>query len=563
MDFHLLGPLEVLDDGVPVPLGGVIKRGALAHLLIHANSVVATSRLLAALWPGDTPLTARKMLQNAVRDLRRTLSCEPGSEGRATLVTDAPGYRLRVDPDAVDLLRFRRAVERGQAEVAAGSYESAARVLRDALGLWRGPALADLVEDGLVWPELTAWENSRLNALEDLFEAELACGRHHAVLGELQAVAAAEPTRERLSCQLMLALYRCGRQTEALAAYRHRRVELVERYGLEPTREMQKLERAILAHDPGLDPPSRPTPVDGLVLGEGHVLGGDPGLMGDGPGLMGGDPGLMGGDPGLMRDGPGLVDVTPLPRTDTARETPATPAQSRAGLTAVGGRATRPRRLNDFVVEHRPISLVGVRHALEGHGHDPSTVQDALREAERVVREEVARFGGTVAHAAGPVFSALFGHPETSEDDAARAVRAAFAVRDRFALRGPGPAGPALRGPGPACLHVAVVTGDAYLLFRPGEADTAPRVMGEAADRCFRLLALAPRGQVRVCEVTRRASEPDIAYRVGPEPPDGWEAVRVRGPGNGAEVRRTTGPRDWAAARPAPEPEEIPAHAAL
>ncbi|MEV5773402.1 AfsR/SARP family transcriptional regulator [Streptomyces antimycoticus] len=525
MDFHLLGPLEVLDDGAPVPLGGVIKRGALAHLLIHANSVVATSRLLAALWPGDTPLTARKMLQNAVRDLRRTLSCEPGSEGRAVLVTDAPGYRLRVDPDTVDLLRFRRAVERGHTEVAAGSYASAARVLREGLGLWRGPALADLVEDGLVWPEPAAWENSRLNALEDLFEAELACGRHHAVLGELQAVAAAEPTRERLSCQLMLALYRCGRQTEALAAYRHRRVELVERYGLEPTREMQKLERAILAHAPELDPPSPPA----------------------------------------------LVDVTPLPRTDlprtelprtdlpradTARETA---AQSRAGLTAVGGRATRPRRLNESTVEHKRISLVWVRHALEGHGHDPSSVQEALREAERVVREEAARFGGTMAHAAGPVLSALFGHPETSEDDAARAVRAAFAMRDRFAGRG---AGPAPMGPGPACLHVAVVTGDAYLLFRPGEPDTAPRVMGEAADRCFRMLALAPQGQVRVCEVTRRASEPDIAYRVGPEPPDGWEAVQVRGQRHGMEGRRTAGPLDWTA-RPAPKPEEIPAHAVL
>ncbi|MGW7615138.1 AfsR/SARP family transcriptional regulator [Streptomyces antimycoticus] len=530
MDFHLLGPLEVLDDGAPVPLGGVIKRGALAHLLIHANSVVATSRLLAALWPGDTPLTARKMLQNAVRDLRRTLSCEPGSEGRAVLVTDAPGYRLRVDPDAVDLLRFRRAVERGHTEVAAGSHESAARVLREGLGLWRGPALADLVEDGLVWPELAAWENSRLNALEDLFEAELACGRHHAVLGELQAVAAAEPTRERLSCQLMLALYRCGRQTEALAAYRHRRVELVERYGLEPTREMQKLERAILAHAPELDPPSPPALVDVTPLPRADLPRAD-----------------------LPRADLPRAD---LPRADAARETA---AQSRAGLTAVGGRATRPRRLNESTVEHKRISLVWVRHALEGHGHDPLSVQEALREAERVVREEAARFGGTMAHAAGPVLSALFGHPEASEDDAARAVRAAFAMRDRFAGRG---AGPAPMGPGPACLHVAVVTGDAYLLFRPGEPDTAPRVMGEAADRCFRMLALAPQGQVRVCEVTRRASEPDIAYRVGPEPPDGWEAVQVRGQRHGMEGRRTAGPLDWTA-RPAPKPEEIPAHAVL
>ncbi|MCQ8828673.1 hypothetical protein [Streptomyces malaysiensis] len=107
-----------------------------------------------------------------------------------------------------------------------------------------------------------------------------------------------------------------------------------------------------------------------------------------------------------------------------------------------------------------------------------------------------------------------------------------------------------------------MVTGDACLLFRPEEADTAPKVMGEVADRCIRLLALAPRGQVRVCEVTRRASEPDIAYRVGPEPPDGWEAVRVRRQRHGAEGRRTAAPLDWAA-RPAPAPGEIPAHAVL
>lgn len=518
MDFHLLGPLEVLDDGVPVPLGGVIRRGALAHLLIHANSVVATSSLLATLWPGDTPLTARKMLQNAVRDLRRTLACEPGSQGGAVLVTDAPGYRLRVDPDAVDLLRFRQAVERGQAEIAAGAHESAARVLREALGLWRGAPLADLVEDGFAWPELSAWENSRLNALEDLFEAELACGRHHAVLGELHSVAAAEPTRERLICQLMLALYRCGRQTEALAAYRHFRVELVDRFGLEPTPGMQQLERAILAHAPELDPPRRTGPVE--------------------------------------------VTPVPGPGAEPVREAP---PQARAGLTAVGGRASRPRRFNEFTVEHKQVSLVWARYGLEGHGHDPASVQDALREAEWVVREESARFGGTMAQADGPVFSVLFGHPETSEDDAARAVRAAFAIRDRSTGWG---TGPAALGADPAGLHVVVVTGDAYLLSRPGEGDTAPRVMGEAADRCFRLLALAPQGQVRVCEVTRRASEPDIAYHVGPEPPDGWEAVRVRrqrhgthgqNGAHGTEPLRAAGPREW---RPAAAAEDLAAHPA-
>ncbi|MFD9389300.1 BTAD domain-containing putative transcriptional regulator [Streptomyces sp. NPDC060000] len=482
MEFQLLGPLTVIDDGVPVPLGGVIKRGALAHLLIHANSVVPTSRLLAALWPGGTPLTARKMLQNAVRDLRQTLSSGAGpghtSGGQVALTTDAPGYRLRVSAEAIDLFRFRRAVERGHAEVAAGSYESAARVLREGLGLWRGAALADLVEAGLPWPELTAWENTRLNALEDLFEAELARGRHQTVLGELQAAAAAAPTRERLSCQLMLALYRCGRQTDALAAYRHIRAELIERYGLEPTPGMRKLEQAILEHAPELDPPRRPEP----------------------------------------------SRTAPSPRTDGTRPAP---APARAGLTAVREQAaTHPRRVGEFTTEHRRISLVWVRYALEGQGHDPLSVQNDLWEAEKAVREEGERFGGTAGHVAGSVFSVLFGHSETGEDDAARAVRAAFAMRDRLTARtcGPGPVASATQ----ASLHVAVATGDAYLLFHAGETDTAPRVTGEVADRCFRLLALAPQGQVRVCEATRRASEPDIAYQVGPEPPDGWKAIRVR-----------------------------------
>ncbi|MFD0164534.1 BTAD domain-containing putative transcriptional regulator [Streptomyces decoyicus] len=514
MDFHLLGPLEVFADGEPVSLGGVIKRGALAHLLIHANSVVATSKLLATVWPGDTPLTARKMLQNAVRDLRRVLSSETGTDsgpgGQAALLTEARGYRLRIDPDAIDLFRFRQAAERGRADVAAGSYESAARVLREALGLWRGTALADLVEDGLVWPELTVLENGRLNALEDLFEAELACGRHHAVLGELQAVAAAEPTRERLRCQLMLALYRCGRQTDALAAYRHIRVELAERYGLEPTREMQRLERAILAHAPELEAPSRPA----------------------------------------------LIDVTALPGPDSVRRPP---AQARPGLTAVHPPHPRPRGRNDLTVERQRVSLLlaWARYAPDGRGHGAADVQAALREAETVVREVSEQFGGTMNHAGGPVFSTLFGYPEPYEDDAARAVRAAHAMRDRFNHRGSGrPARPLAHR---TSLHIAVVTGDAYLSFRPDEDDIAPKVVGEVADRCFRLLVLAPRGQVRVCDLTRRASERTPAPRVGPEPPEGWEPTRGRRTLRGMEEHRRPGTLDWSPT----ERDGLTAYAAL
>ncbi|MFE4019914.1 BTAD domain-containing putative transcriptional regulator [Streptomyces sp. NPDC059101] len=491
----------------------MIRRGALAHLLIHANSVVATSKLLATVWPGDTPLTARKMLQNAVRDLRRVLSSETGTDsgasGRAVLLTEAHGYRLRIDPDAIDLFRFRQAAERGRADVAAGSYESAARVLREALGLWRGTALADLVEEGLAWPELTVLENGRLNALEDLFEAELACGRHHAVLGELQSVAAAEPTRERLSCQLMLALYRCGRQTDALAAYRHIRVELAERYGLEPTRKIQKLQRAILDHDPELEVPSRPA----------------------------------------------LIDVTALPGPDSVRRPP---AQARPGLTAVHPPHPRPRGRNDLTVERQRVSLLlaWARYAPDGRGHGAADLQAAQRECETLVREVSEQFGGTMNHAGGPVFSTLFGYPEPYEDDAARAVRAAHAMRDRFNHRGPGrPARPLAHR---TCLHIAVVTGDAYLSFRPDD-DIVPEVVGEVVDRCFRLLVLAPRGQVRVCDLTRRASERTPARRVGPESPEGWEPSRGRSNLRGMEEHRRTGTLDWAPT----ERDELTASAAL
>jgi len=217
--------------------------------------VVATSELLNALWAGAgcAPPTARKILQNAVRGLRVVLSNDTPE-----LLTQLPGYLLRVDPTQVDLFEFYRRAEQGRAALAAGSFEVAAATLRDALALWRGPALADLVETGIVWPELTAVQNARLDVLEDYVDAELANGRHQAALGELEPMVEAEPLRERLCQQLMLALYRSGRQADALNVYARVRSELVERLGLEPGRALQTLQQAILAHDPALAPPKIP-----------------------------------------------------------------------------------------------------------------------------------------------------------------------------------------------------------------------------------------------------------------------------------------------------------------
>ncbi|MFD5934869.1 BTAD domain-containing putative transcriptional regulator [Streptomyces sp. NPDC060333] len=240
----------------PVPLGGTKPRATLGYLLLQANQVVPTSQLLAALWSTDNaPVTARKILQNAVWGLRGMLNqCDPGFDGApAELVTRAPGYMIRVDPDHVDLHLFRRRVRQGRALLSGGSPHEAANRFCEALELWRGPVLSDLVETGTMWPELTAVQNTRLDVLEDYFEAKLRCGQHYAVLGELETTVEAEPLRERASGQLMLALYRCGRQADALGVYNRIRVTLVEDLGLEPGHELRRLQQAILAHDPTLN----------------------------------------------------------------------------------------------------------------------------------------------------------------------------------------------------------------------------------------------------------------------------------------------------------------------
>jgi DNA-binding SARP family transcriptional activator len=260
MQFRLLGPLEVEPAGGPpgslVDLGGHRQRAVLAYLLLHANQVVSTSQMLSALWADDNaPMTARKILQNAVWKLRGVLSRPPRTEQSPELLTRAPGYLLRVPQQRVDLLDYQQRVTTGRAALAAGEVERARRSLGAALALWRGPVLSDLVEEGVCWPELTALQNRRLDVMEDHFEAALACGRHQLVLPDLESLVAAEPLRERASGQLMVALYRCGRQAEALAVFGRVRTALVEGLGLEPGRDLHRLQQAILTQDPTLEAP--------------------------------------------------------------------------------------------------------------------------------------------------------------------------------------------------------------------------------------------------------------------------------------------------------------------
>ncbi|QIY99157.2 BTAD domain-containing putative transcriptional regulator [Streptomyces sp. S1D4-11] len=263
MKFSLLGPLEVRVSGHPVPLRGINQRATLGFLLLNANQVVATSRLIEALWGIDAPATSRKMVQNAASGLRRLIAEHGGSRKATELITRSPGYLLSVPEDSIDLYAFQRLSKQGRAELAAGSWESAAVSLREALALWRGPVLSDLAETGINWPDLSALESTRRAVVEDLYEAELCLGRHHELVGELEAIVDAEPDRERLCGQLMLALYRCGRQREALMVYHRTRKVLHTEFGLEPGRALQDLEHKILNHHPSLalDRPAATVPV--------------------------------------------------------------------------------------------------------------------------------------------------------------------------------------------------------------------------------------------------------------------------------------------------------------
>ena len=243
MEFRVLGPLEVVEDGRTLSLGGVKQRVLLASLLLRANEVVSTDTLIDQLWGESPPATAAKAVQVYVSALRKEL-------GDGVLVTRSPGYVLNVDHAHFDLAQFEELV--GAARGA--EPEVAAEKLREALGLWRGPALADLAYEPFAQTEIARLEELRLTAWEDRVEADLALGRHAELVPELESLVNRHPLRERLRGQLMRALYGSGRQAEALEAYRAARRTLRQELGLEPSPSLQRLERSILEADPELEP---------------------------------------------------------------------------------------------------------------------------------------------------------------------------------------------------------------------------------------------------------------------------------------------------------------------
>ena len=361
MEFHILGPLEVLDGGRPVPLRRGRLRVVLAALLLQRNQVVSVDRLVDDLWGDRPPANAANALQVYVSRLRRALA----PNGRELIRTQGAGYLLLVDDGAVDLDRFERLADAGRQALLRGNADRASTSLREALALWRGPPLTDLPSEEFARQALGRLEESRLAALEDRIEADLACGRHAVLVGELETLTAEHPYRERFRSQLVLALYRSERQAEALELCRETRRTFVDELGIEPGRHLQELERAILAQDPAL--------------------------------------------------------TAPTERAPSMRAPQAAPSANGGPDAEAPGQGER-RIITAVAADVLDLTTVGASLGAERS-------KFLFDEVGKLLTAEVVRFGGTLVRSTVDGLSALFGAPVAREDDAERAVRAALGMQ--------------------------------------------------------------------------------------------------------------------------------------
>jgi DNA-binding SARP family transcriptional activator/class 3 adenylate cyclase len=440
----------------------VNQRAVLSYLLLNANRTVATSELIRALWNDDVPLTSRKMVHNALANLRRSLSHSSAWGKSVEISTRPPGYLLRVPPESMDVHIFQKMADDGRNELASGRFEDGSKTLHAALAVWRGPALADLAESRIDWPEIAALNAARLDVFEDRIEADLALGHHRSLVSELEPLLEAEPVRERLCGQLMLSLYRCGRQHEALRLYRRTQLALAEQFGLDPGRELQELEQAILHHDPALAWAEPAAPASAADADD--VPGGSAG------GPSGGTaPGLGGAPPAPC----------PHARVSDVME------RKRISVLLVQAQLGRTRGLDDL--EH---------------------ADEALKALSSVIETAAAQSGGIIWATMGSSWCVLFGAPRAREDDPARAVRAAFTMQNDFvrALRD-------LRVPGSAKadIRAAVATGEAMVTYQPDDDRMVTAVTGEVMDACEELLSTVLPSEVGTCANTRRAISTDDA----------------------------------------------------
>ena len=336
VEYRILGSVEVYDGAWAVDLGGFRERTLLVRLLLSANRVVSASQLIEDLWSGRPPPHSLATLRVYIFRLRRALG--PAGE---SLVTYGPGYRLDIADGELDATRFEQLAKRARAELAAGDPELAAASLRQALDLWRGPALSDAVDLEFARADAVRLEEARLTALEDRIDADLACGHHTVVISELDGLVASHPLRERLWGQRILAMYRCGRQAAALEAYQELRVKLAEELGVDPTPELRRLHQAVLRQEPRLE--WRP-PACGFAVPRPVPPGDQPSRGAD--------------------DRPGLVTRHPAPGRAAARQP--LPGQAPSGrpwlpteTTSFIGREDELTKIGELLGQSRLITLTG------------------------------------------------------------------------------------------------------------------------------------------------------------------------------------------------------------
>ena len=367
MEFRVLGPLEVLEQGHPIELHGRRQRALLACLLLHANEVVATERLLDDLWPGGDD---SRLVHVSVSRVRKALGAE-------RLLTRPPGYVLRVGAGECDREAFDALAMEGRAALRHGRAEEAGTLLRRALALWRGPAFADFAYEPFAQAEAARLEEARLACLEERVEADLALGEHGELIGELERLVHEEPLRERLRAQLMLALYRSGRQVEALELYRETRRVWSEELGIEPGAALRDLEAAILRQDEELELP----------------------------------------------EAAARAQEPDQEHSEPPRSVP--PETEQAAGTAPSGSLAR-----------KTVTLVLAEAGLRGPTEeilDPEVRRRILARYFTTASQVFSLHGASLERPLGDSLAAIFGIPRLHEDDALRAVQAALELREAVA----------------------------------------------------------------------------------------------------------------------------------
>lgn len=271
MQVLVLGPLHVTENGRSITPTATKARQTLAMLALHAGQVVPVSTLVEELWGLEPPRKPLQSVQTYVLILRRMINKATGKaeSAKSVLVTSHGGYTLNVPPEDLDVRRYERTATSGQRAMQSGDYESTSRLLRSALGLWRGPALVDVAFGGPLGVKVNGLEEHRLGIQETCIEAELRLGRHHMLLGELGELCARYPMHENVCTQYMTALYRSGRKWRALEVFHKLRDTLVNELGVEPSPHVQYVQHAILNSDPRLDEPAswRQAPNQGFGQG--------------------------------------------------------------------------------------------------------------------------------------------------------------------------------------------------------------------------------------------------------------------------------------------------------